>query len=113
MRMYLEFRATLEVDDTVVYENGDCSMIYFTNESAGIYRTSLKVYNTPLVVVAALQALWGDWNSTTPDLPGWNSTQPFPCTSLSSSNSTIPSWRGVLCVRRCNDSLCSLDIIGM
>jgi len=50
--------------------------------------------------VAALQAILGAWNQSTPNvagnLPGWNSNNfPFPCFD-------IHIWKGVLCLQYVN-----------
>ncbi|KAG0564236.1 hypothetical protein KC19_8G094400 [Ceratodon purpureus] len=63
---------------------------------AQLYR--LDVYEP--VTLNALQALWGEWNKSTPNpasnLAGWSSTQPYPCTQNYAGGE--PNWRGVQCL---------------
>ncbi|KAG0608240.1 hypothetical protein M758_8G090300 [Ceratodon purpureus] len=63
---------------------------------AQLYRTD--VYEQ--VTLNALQALWGEWNKSTPNpasnLAGWSSTQPYPCTQTYADGE--PNWRGVQCL---------------
>lgn len=66
----------------------------------------------------ALQALWGAWNQSTPDLDsnlaGWNSSQEFPCSQEYADPS--PNWRGVECLdagHDCNLTTCTGFIIGL
>ncbi|KAG0624024.1 hypothetical protein M758_3G218400 [Ceratodon purpureus] len=73
----------------------------------------------------ALQAMWGAWNASTPDLSsnlaGWSSdetnfTSIYPCQSLNSADATIPNWRGVFCLKtNCNSTSgdCNVEIIGL
>jgi hypothetical protein len=53
----------------------------------------------------ALQALLGEWNRSTPDLPknlaGWNSSARFPCRQESNED-PAPNWRGVECLKYVN-----------
>jgi hypothetical protein len=76
---------------------------YFTR----ICKTVLIIY-VCLVVVEALQTIWGNWNKSTKDpesnLAGWSSSETvstsiYPCQSLSNPDATIPNWRGVFCLK--------------
>jgi hypothetical protein len=52
--------------------------------------------------VAALQAIFGAWNQSTPNvaanLPGWTDNDPYPCFGY-------PPWKGVLCLSYVNPNV--------
>ncbi|KAG0504688.1 hypothetical protein M758_11G071100 [Ceratodon purpureus] len=70
--------------------------------------------------VDSLQALWGEWNKSTPNsasnLAGWSSTQPYPCNQKFTNKA--PNWRGVECFSdvaacRAGTNNCSYFVIGL
>ncbi|KAG0584545.1 hypothetical protein KC19_3G217100 [Ceratodon purpureus] len=75
--------------------------------------------------LAALQTIWGAWNTSTPDLAsnlaGWSSnetnfTSIYPCQSLSNPDATIPNWRGIFCLKTNYNSTTddgTIEIVGL